>query len=213
MWFRAAPTERGSAGMPQAHVWDPHHAKICRALFPELSGLETATGNVASELKTWLIVWLTDYIQASRKIKERMETSLNTTQKAIESILGLDFWQTHVLNIPDLTMPKVTALNRLLTKWTDQIEWTMTLADEEDRLKKQLGPDPSPDQIRDRWATLSNSAKRVEWAGYAYGQTEAIVNSCRRRGSARKEIELDLVSDTLKTASKFFWSLLRPWRY
>ncbi|KAJ7720266.1 hypothetical protein B0H16DRAFT_1738937 [Mycena metata] len=201
IWFRAAPSERGATGMPHAHVWDPHHAKICMELFPELPGLETPTGNVAEELTTWLVAWLTDYIHTSRKIKEQMEKSPNTTQRTIEGILGPNFWQTPVLDVSGLKMPNVTALNRLLIKWTDQIEWTITLADEEGRLKKQLGPDPSPQEISARWATLSDSAKMVEWAGYAYGQTEAIVNGVRRQGSVRKEIELEiLVSDTLKTA-------------
>ncbi|KAJ7720253.1 hypothetical protein B0H16DRAFT_1738922 [Mycena metata] len=201
IWFRAAPSERGATGMQHAHVWDPHHAKICMELFPELPGLETPTGNVAEELTTWLVAWLTDYIHTSRKIKERMEKSPNTTQRTIEGILGPNFWQTPVLDVSGLKMPNVTALNRLLIKWTDQIEWTITLADEEGRLKKQLGPDPSPQEISARWATLSDSAKMVEWAGYAYGQTEAIVNGVRCQGSVRKEIELEiLVSDTLKTA-------------
>ncbi|KAJ6449488.1 hypothetical protein C8R45DRAFT_947412 [Mycena sanguinolenta] len=202
MWFRAAPSERGGVGgMPPARVWDPHHAKICTELFPDLTGLETATGNIVDELRSWLVAWLSDHIHTSRKAKERMEKSVHTTEGGIGRILGPNFWQTHVLDISGLKMPVVTALNRLLLKWADQLEWSITLAEENNRLQLQLGPDASPEQIRARWETLSDSAKRVEWAGYAYGQTESIVNRVRRHKSAHKEIELDLlVSDTLKTA-------------
>ncbi|KAJ7795494.1 hypothetical protein B0H14DRAFT_2620913 [Mycena olivaceomarginata] len=138
MWYKAEPGECGDSGIPEVRVWQPHLGNILDALFPDLAGLRTATGNInggSPNLGTML---------AERKLEQH---------------------------------------------------------EEGERSKTNLGDDANDAEMAARWELLTDNAKKIEWAGWAYGQVEVLINRVRPQNKKR-EIDLTVLqNETLKAAS------------
>lgn len=202
MWYKAEPGECGDSGIPEVRVWQPHLGNILDALFPDLAGLRTATGNINGEAQTWVQCWLKESLNNTRKVKDRLVDRLSTTESAIAALLGPNFWRAHDLDLGSLEMKTVTALNRSLVKWTSQLGWTMKKSDEDSLKENELGDDANDAEMAARWELLTDNAKKIEWAGWAYGQVEVLINRVRPQNKKR-EIDLTILqNETLKAASK-----------
>ncbi|KAJ7824417.1 hypothetical protein B0H14DRAFT_3874896 [Mycena olivaceomarginata] len=97
-------------------------------------------------------------------------------------------------------MKTVTALNKSLVKWTSQLGWTMKRSDEDSLKENELGDDTNDAEMAARWELLTDNAKKIEWAGWAYGQVEVLINRVRPQNKKR-EIDLTILqNETLKAA-------------
>ncbi|KAJ7788688.1 P-loop containing nucleoside triphosphate hydrolase protein [Mycena olivaceomarginata] len=189
MWYKAEPGECGDSGIPEVRVWQPHLGNILDALFPDLAGLRTATGNINGEAQTWVQCWLKESLNNTRKVKDRLVDRLSTTESAIAALLGPNFWRAHDLDLGSLV------------KWTSQLGWTMKKSDEDSLKENELGDDANDAEMAARWELLTDNAKKIEWAGWAYGQVEVLINRVRPQNKKR-EIDLTILqNETLKAAS------------
>ncbi|KAJ7081677.1 P-loop containing nucleoside triphosphate hydrolase protein [Mycena epipterygia] len=200
MWFKSSPDECGITGMPEVSVWQTHFGSICDQLFPEVSGLRTGTGNINMPVQTWLQCWLKESLQTARKARTRMIGARTATEAEITAILKKDFWREHTLDAASLDMKKLTILNTKLAKWTAQLSWTMKQSDEDLLKSNELAEEATEVDMAARWKRLSDDAKKMEWAGWAYGQVEAIVNSVRPTDKRREMDISTLPNETLKAA-------------
>lgn len=203
MWYRSEAEECGATGMPDVSVWQTHYGAICDELFPDLSGLRTGTGNINRTMQYWVVCWLKESLQTARKTRTRMIKGLAATEGEIARILGPDFWRDHVLNLAALDMKKVASLSKQLGRWTAQLGWTMKQSDEESRKDNELAEDSSEAEMASRWQRISDASKKMEWAGWGFGQVETLVNSLRHQNK-RRELDLTtLANPILKAASKY----------
>ncbi|KAJ7511063.1 P-loop containing nucleoside triphosphate hydrolase protein [Mycena galericulata] len=200
VWYKSRPSECGANGIPDVDVWTPNLVLICNELFPDVKGLVTETNNVDNRIRTWIQCWLSESLHGMRKLQDRSIKRLGATEAELASILQPKFWQTHTFDLHSLTISDVTKLNKSLSKWSSQLEWTMKKSDEDKLKENELAEDATETQMADRWSKLSDGGKKVEWAGWAYGQVEALVNS-KRPANKQKEIDLTvLTNDVLKAA-------------
>lgn len=188
--------------MPEVSIWQGSSLSICESLFPGLSCLRTASGNINPGVQAWLTCWLKDALQTAHKARGHVINSLTDTEGAISGILEVkEFWKELKLDIMALTMKKVTALTKQLGKCTTALSWTMRKVDEDLLKTNELAKSAPEADMAARWEKLSDAAKKMKWAGWAYGQVEAFVNAPRTPDKHR-EIDLSSLSnETLKTAS------------
>ncbi|KAJ7719552.1 hypothetical protein DFH07DRAFT_784611 [Mycena maculata] len=178
MWYKASADEYDDAGMPPYTLWQTHYGIIFDELFPD-SDLKTGSGNFNTALTDWFGHWLIEHIHNTRKVKNRNQA----------------------LDLGALDIRTLISLSAQLGKWTSALQWTLTKEDED--FMKDIGDitdEATDEEMKAYWRRLSDTAKKIQWAGWTYGQVEVLINITRKEP---REIDLNAVSNNaLKAAIK-----------